>query len=149
MTRPKKNVIIRYKLKKKSYRKTQKKRVATNARKRLKMTKRELLEAMIQGVAEQEDVVAYAQKELDALLKKKGYESKAKKEREASTLAIIELVEKEFADGREFTLGEVAEIANISIQKATVSLKRMVADGKVTIEAKIVGGKATKAYKII
>jgi DNA-binding transcriptional regulator YhcF (GntR family) len=112
------------------------------------MTKREFLE-IVMGLGHPE-VAEFAAKELEkmdrALEKRRSKPTKA----QIANAPIIEQIVSEILEGEELkTASEIAEILDISVQKASAVLRQAVSEGKVEVEDVKVKGKGTqKGYRL-
>jgi predicted HTH transcriptional regulator len=112
------------------------------------MTKREFLE-IVMGLGHPE-AAEFAAKELEkmdrALEKRRSKPTKA----QIANAPIIEQIVSEILEKEEFkTASEIAEILEISVQKASAVLRQAVSEGKVEVEDVKVKGKGTqKGYRL-
>jgi len=112
------------------------------------MTKREFLE-IVMGLGHPE-VAEFAAKELEkmdrALEKRRSKPTKA----QIANAPIIQQIVSEILEEKEFkTASEIAEILDISVQKASAVLRQAVSEGKVEVEDVKVKGKGTqKGYRL-
>ena len=112
------------------------------------MTKREFLE-IVMGLGHPE-AAEFAAKELEkmdrALEKRRSKPTKA----QIANAPIIQQIVSEILEGKEFkTASEIAEILDISVQKASAVLRQAVSEGKVEVEDVKVKGKGTqKGYRL-
>ena len=111
------------------------------------MTKREMMEMVIAGNINDE-VIAMAKSEIEKMdarnAKRAGEKSKKAKENEPIKAKIAEAI----GEGQKLAK-EIAEMVEISTQKASALCRQMVADGVLVAEDVKVKGKGTqKAYKV-
>ena len=112
------------------------------------MTKRDFLE-FVMGL-EYVEVAEFAAKELEkmdrALEKRRSKPSKA----QLANAPIIQQIVSEILDEKEYTTAsEVAEVLEISVQKASAVLRQAVSEGKVEVADVKVKGKGTqKGYRL-
>jgi DNA-binding transcriptional regulator YhcF (GntR family) len=112
------------------------------------MTKREFLE-IVMGLGHPE-AAEFAAKELEkmdkALEKRRSKPTKA----QIANAPIIQQIVSEILEGKELkTASEIAEILDISVQKASAVLRQAVSEGKVEVEDVKVKGKGTqKGYRL-
>ena len=112
------------------------------------MTKREFLKTVM-GLGHPE-AAEFAAKELEkmdrALEKRRSKPTKA----QIANAPIIQQIVSEILEGKEFkTASEIAEILDISVQKASAVLRQAVSEGKVEVEDVKVKGKGTqKGYRL-
>ena len=112
------------------------------------MTKREFLE-IVKGLGHPE-AAEFAAKELEkmdrALEKRRSKPTKA----QIANAPIIEQIVSEILKEEEFkTASEIAEILEISVQKASAVLRQAVSEGKVEVKDVKVKGKGTqKGYRL-
>jgi DNA-binding transcriptional regulator YhcF (GntR family) len=112
------------------------------------MTKREFLE-IVMGLGHPE-AAEFAAKELEkmdrALEKRRSKPTKA----QIANAPIIEQIVSEILEGEELkTASEIAEILEISVQKASAVLRQAVSEGKIEVEDVKVKGKGTqKGYRL-
>lgn len=112
------------------------------------MTKREFLE-IVMGLGHPE-AAEFAAKELEkmdrALEKRRSKPTKA----QIANAPIIQQIVSEILEEEEFkTASEIAEILDISVQKASAVLRQAVSEGKVEVEDVKVKGKGTqKGYRL-
>ena len=112
------------------------------------MTKREFLE-VVKGLGHPE-AAEFAAKELKkmdrALEKRRSKPSKA----QLANAPIIQQIVSEILDEKEYTTAsEVAEVLEISVQKASAVLRQAVSEGKVEVADVKVKGKGTqKGYRL-
>ena len=112
------------------------------------MTKREFLE-LVMGLGHPE-AAEFAAKELEkmdrALEKRRSKPTKA----QIANAPIIQQIVSEILEGKELkTASEIAEILEISVQKASAVLRQAVSEGKVEVEDVKVKGKGTqKGYRL-
>ncbi len=112
------------------------------------MTKREFLE-IVMGLGHPE-AAECAAKELEkmdrALEKRRSKPTKA----QIANAPIIQQIVSEILEGKELkTASEIAEILEISVQKASAVLRQAVSEGKVEVEDVKVKGKGTqKGYRL-
>lgn len=103
------------------------------------MTKREYFEAIKVAVADNEELVAFVDKELELLDKRKSANSKTKQKKADEDSAIAEAIISAIPDvNSKFTTMQLAGAVGISPQKATPILAKLVADNrlKVTVDKK-------------
>lgn len=112
------------------------------------MTKREFLE-IVMGLGHPE-AAKFAAKELEKM--NKALERRRSKPTKAqiANAPIIEKIVSEILEEKEFkTASQVAEILEISVQKASALLRQAVKEGKVEVEDVKVKGKGTqKGYRL-
>ena len=112
------------------------------------MTKREFLE-IVMGLGHPE-AAEFAAKELEkmdrALEKRRSKPTKA----QIANAPIIQQIVSEILEEEEFkTASEIAEILEISVQKASAVLRQAVSEGKVEVKDVKVKGKGTqKGYRL-
>lgn len=112
------------------------------------MTKREFLE-IVMGLGHPE-AAEFAAKELEkmdrALAKRRSKPTKA----QIANAPIIQQIVSEILEGKELkTASEIAEILEVSVQKASAVLRQAVSEGKVEVEDVKVKGKGTqKGYRL-
>jgi len=112
------------------------------------MTKREFLE-IVMGLGHPE-AAEFAAKELEkmdrALEKRRSKPSKA----QIANAPIIQQIVSEILEGKELkTASEIAEILEISVQKASAVLRQAVSEGKVEVEdVKVKGKGVQKGYRL-
>jgi len=112
------------------------------------MTKREFLE-IVKGLGHPE-AAEFAAKELEkmdrALEKRRSKPTKA----QIANAPIIQQIVSEILEEEEFkTASEIAEILEISVQKASAVLRQAVSEGKVEVKDVKVKGKGTqKGYRL-
>ena len=112
------------------------------------MTKREFLE-IVMGLGHPE-AAEFAAKELEkmdrALAKRRSKPTKA----QIANAPIIQQIVSEILEGKELkTASEIAEILDVSVQKASAVLRQAVSEGKVEVEDVKVKGKGTqKGYRL-
>lgn len=112
------------------------------------MTKREFLE-IVMGLGHPE-AANFAAKELEkmdrALEKRRSKPTKA----QIANAPIIQQIVSEILEGKELkTASEIAEILEISVQKASAVLRQAVSEGKVEVEdVKVKGKGVQKGYRL-
>ena len=112
------------------------------------MTKREFLE-IVMGLGHPE-AAEFAAKELEkmdkALAKRRSKPTKA----QIANAPIIQRIVSEILEGEELkTASEIAEILEISVQKASAVLRQAVSEGKVEVEdVKVKGKGVQKGYRL-
>lgn len=112
------------------------------------MTKREFLE-IVMGLGHPE-AAEFAAKELEkmdrALEKRRSKPTKA----QIANAPIIQQIVSEILEGEELkTASEIAEILEISVQKASAVLRQAVSEGKVEVEdVKVKGKGVQKGYRL-
>lgn len=112
-------------------------------------TKREFLQAVINGEVSTDEIVEYAKNEIEKLDKEneKRRERNAKKKEEYQPI-LDKILNEILVDGEEKLSSEVAEKMEISVQKSTALLKMLVNSGKVFQSEKKISGKTKKVYKL-
>lgn len=110
------------------------------------MTKVEAFEAIKAIVAENEELVAFVDKELELLAKRKNASAKAraKKAEENNGLADNVVAVVENAEEKLSTM-EIAQAVGVSTQKVTPILTKLVADGRLDV----VTEKRKKYYSVV
>ena len=112
------------------------------------MTKREFLE-IVKGLGHPE-AAEFAAKELEkmdrALEKRRSKPTKA----QIANAPIIQQIVSEILEEEEFkTASEIAEILEISVQKASAVLRQAVSEGKVEVkDVKVKGKRTQKGYRL-
>ena len=112
------------------------------------MTKREFLEIVKElGHPEAAEFAAKELEKMDRALEKR--RSKPTKAQIANAPIIERIVSEILEEGKFKTASEVAEILEISVQKASAVLRQAVSEGKVEVEDVKVKGKGTqKGYRL-
>ena len=99
----------------------------------VKVTKKDMFNEVIAlaQAADRQDVVEFAEHELELLAKRSGADSKAKQKKAAETAALAEKV-VEVVSGADAPMAalEIATAVGISTQKAAPILKGLVTDGR-------------------
>ena len=114
------------------------------------MTKREFLEKVITLEGVSEEMVAFAENEIEQIdvSNKKAAERRAAKRAEDQPLIdqIMDMVKQ----GEEaVTASEVGEVLEVSTQKASALLRRLVSDNVLAVEDIKKGNRAVKGYTLV
>lgn len=114
------------------------------------MTKREFLEKVITLEGVSEEMVAFAENEIEQIdaSNKKAAERRAAKRAEDQPLIdkIMDMVEQSEAA---VTASEVGEMLEVSTQKASALLRRLVSDNVLAVEDIKKGSRAVKGYTLV
>lgn len=114
------------------------------------MTKREFLEKVITLEGVSEEMVAFAENEIEQIdaSNKKAAERRAAKRAEDQPLIdkIMDMVEQSEAA---VTASEVGEVLEVSTQKASALLRRLVSDNVLAVEDIKKGSRAVKGYTLV
>lgn len=114
------------------------------------MTKREFLEKVITLEGVSEEMVAFAENEIEQIdaSNKKAAERRAAKRAEDQPLIdkIMDMVKQSEAA---VTASEVGEVLEVSTQKASALLRRLVSDNVLAVEDIKKGSRAVKGYTLV
>lgn len=114
------------------------------------MTKREFLEKVITLEGVSEEMVAFAENEIEQIdaSNKKAAERRAAKRAEDQPLVdkIMDMVEQSEAA---VTASEVGEMLEVSTQKASALLRRLVSDNVLAVEDIKKGSRTVKGYTLV
>lgn len=114
------------------------------------MTKREFMERIITGEATQDELITFAQKEIETLDKRNATRGAKLTKLQIENEAIKAKICETFTGREELTASVIGTEMKISVNKASALCRQLVAEGKMTVKEIKVPKKGTqKAYTII